>query len=92
MGLAALHFAGVLYFFSGVTTFAFQFGLIFLFFFGVYGVSFLVSMLVRRENATLLAVVICLFASVFCGYGLTVGDSKEWGIYFVWAAQFNMCK
>jgi ABC-type multidrug transport system ATPase subunit len=91
MTLASLHFAGILYFLSAPTIgFEIEFGVIFLFFFGVYSLSAFVSMVVRRENATLLAVIIALFAAVFCGYGLTIHQAKEWGIYFVWAIQFNM--
>jgi hypothetical protein len=86
-----MHFAGILFFLSAPTiSFAIEFGVIFLFFFGVYSLCAFVSMVVRRENATLLAVIIALFAAVFCGYGLTVDNAREWGIYFVWAMQFNM--
>lgn len=47
-------------------------------------------MVSRRENSTLIAVVIALFSAVFCGYGLTVRQAKIWNIYFVWFLQFNM--
>jgi energy-coupling factor transporter ATP-binding protein EcfA2 len=92
MILASVHFTAVLFFFSGVSTFVNQFFMVTFFFFGVYGVSNFVSMVVRRENATLLAVIITLFASVFCGYGLTIKDAKSSNIYFFWTTQFNMCK
>jgi ABC-type multidrug transport system ATPase subunit len=88
LALASLHFAGILFFLSSPTIgFEIEFGVIFLFFFGVYSLSAFVSMVVRRENATLLAVIIALFSSVFCGYGLTIKDATRWGIYFVWAMQ-----
>jgi hypothetical protein len=67
-----------------------MFAVITLMFFGVYGLCAFVSMVVRRENATLLAVVIALFSAVFCGYGITIEDSKEWGLYWIWCLQFNM--
>ena len=89
--LAGLHFSAVLYYLaSPVVPFGVLFGVIGLFFFGVYGLCSFVSMLVRRENATLLTVVVALFSAVFCGYGLTIKNAKSWGIYFVWAGQFNM--
>ena len=92
MILASVHFTAVLFFFSGVATFVNQFCMVAFFFFGVYGVSNFVSMVVHRENATLLAIIITLFGSVFCGYGLTIADAKSANIYFLWATQFNMCK
>jgi hypothetical protein len=49
------------------------------------------------ENAALLAVVICLFYSVFSGYALTVAKGTQWGLKGVlwdtnftrWAAEGN---
>jgi ABC-type multidrug transport system ATPase subunit len=91
IGLASLHFSALLYFLSApVIPFTIQFAVILFCFFGVYGLSAFVSMVVRRENATLLAVVIALFSGVFSGYGLTIQDAKDWGLYFIWCGQFNM--
>jgi ABC-type multidrug transport system ATPase subunit len=91
IGLASLHFSALLYFLSSpVIPFTIQFAVILFCFFGVYGLSAFVSMVVRRENATLLAVVIALFSGVFSGYGLTIQDAKDWGLYFIWCGQFNM--
>nr|KAJ3411035.1 hypothetical protein HK105_002739 [Polyrhizophydium stewartii] len=64
--------------------------MILLFFFGVYGMSAVVSMLVPRENASLLGVVVCLFAAVFCGYGPSLTQARNWGVFFIWALSFNM--
>ncbi|KAJ3047500.1 hypothetical protein HK097_011489 [Rhizophlyctis rosea] len=88
--LSALHFSSIYYFIAGPQLpFAKQFLIIYLQFFGVYGLAAIVSMLVRRENANLLAVVVCLFASVFCGYGPTLGQAKNWGVLFIWEMSFN---
>lgn len=66
-----------------------QYAAILLQFFGVYGLAAIISMLVRRENTTLLAVVCCLFAAVFCGVGPTLDKAKGWGILFIWEMSFN---
>jgi ABC-type multidrug transport system ATPase subunit len=89
--LAGLHFSSVLYFLAApVIPFWVQFTMITLLFFCVFGLASFVSMIVRRENATLLAVVISLFSAVFCGYGPTLADVRNWGLYFVWACSYNM--
>ncbi|KAI8910117.1 P-loop containing nucleoside triphosphate hydrolase protein [Gorgonomyces haynaldii] len=81
--LGALHFTGVLFWMaSPITTFRDHYVMIFLMFWGVYGLASFVTMIVRRENATLLA--------VFCGYGISISKATKWGIYFIWALQFNM--
>lgn len=59
-------------------------------FFGVYGLAAFVSMVTDRQNANLLAVVVSLFSAVLCGYGPTLTKAKSWGVYFLWAIQFNM--
>ncbi|KAH9275263.1 hypothetical protein BASA83_002498 [Batrachochytrium salamandrivorans] len=71
-------------------TFQTQYSMIMLFFFGVYGMSATVSMLVSRQSAPLLGVVVCLFAAVFCGYGPNIRQATHWGVYFIWALSFNM--
>ncbi|KAJ3175908.1 hypothetical protein HK101_010565 [Irineochytrium annulatum] len=74
--LASLHFASV-YLFLGrfPVPVGSQYALVALNFFCVYGMAAVVSMLVRRENASLLAVVVGLFSAVFCGFGLVVSAS-----------------
>ncbi|KAI8896888.1 hypothetical protein BC833DRAFT_553259 [Globomyces pollinis-pini] len=89
--LASLHFASILYLLAAPQIpFWVQFSMIGLMFFGVYGVASVVSMIVSRENSTLLAVVISLFAAIFCGYGPTLHDARKWNMYWLWAIQFNM--
>ncbi|KAJ3095668.1 hypothetical protein HDU97_006617 [Phlyctochytrium planicorne] len=41
------------------------------------GVAVIVSMIVRRENASLLAVIIGLFSAVFCGFGPSLREATE---------------
>ncbi|KAJ3033261.1 hypothetical protein HDV00_006551 [Rhizophlyctis rosea] len=88
--LSSLHFAAIYYFIAGPQlSFASQYAIIYLQFFGVYGLAAIVSMLVRRENANLLAVVVCMFAAVFCGYGPSLRQAQNWGIIFIWHMSFN---
>ncbi|KAI9347824.1 hypothetical protein DFJ73DRAFT_836448 [Zopfochytrium polystomum] len=70
-----------------------QFVLLLLNFFGVYGISMIISFLVPRQDAPLLAVVIGLFVGVFCGYGPQLNSTNQ--ILFDlspnrWAAEAQM--
>ncbi|KAJ3210108.1 hypothetical protein HDU67_005649, partial [Dinochytrium kinnereticum] len=56
---------------------------------GVHGVAVIVSMLVRRENASLLAVIIGLFSSVFCGFGPSLREATEKGYVFAYNVGTN---
>ncbi|KAL2918456.1 hypothetical protein HK105_201857 [Polyrhizophydium stewartii] len=88
--LSSLHFVALYRFLAHpAMTLENEFVVILLTFFGVYGAAAIVSMLVRRENAGLLSVVVNLFAAVFCGYGPTLLDAKSWGIIFIWELSFN---
>jgi ABC-type multidrug transport system ATPase subunit len=88
--LASLHFSAVLFYMSAMPyTYSILFNMIFWMFWGVYGICAFISMVIRRESATLLAVVIALFTTVFCGYGIAIADARRWGVYFVWLTQFN---
>ncbi|OAJ36968.1 hypothetical protein BDEG_21060 [Batrachochytrium dendrobatidis JEL423] len=89
--ICSLHFTAIfVYLATPEITFQTQYLMIMLFFFGVYGMSATVSMLVSRESAPLLGVVFCLFAAVFCGYGPSIRQATNWGVYFIWALSFNM--
>ncbi|KAL2916645.1 hypothetical protein HK105_203757 [Polyrhizophydium stewartii] len=88
--LSSLHFTALFYFLSRpLMPFDHEFVVVFLSFFGVYGAAAIVSMVVRRENAGLLSVVANLFAGVFCGYGPTLADAKNWNLLFIWELSFN---
>ncbi|KAJ3114227.1 hypothetical protein HDU96_002396 [Phlyctochytrium bullatum] len=49
----------------------------------------IVSMLVRRENATLLAVIVGLFSAVLCGFSPTMTEVKEGGYAFLYSIGVN---
>ncbi|KAJ3158449.1 hypothetical protein HDU86_002918 [Geranomyces michiganensis] len=88
--LSALHFAAIFAFISTpLMDFSAVYAITLLIFWGVYGLATIVSMLVRRENASLLAVVCALFAAIFCGYGPTLTNAKQWGLIFIWELSFN---
>ncbi|KAJ3123543.1 hypothetical protein HK098_001846 [Nowakowskiella sp. JEL0407] len=90
IALSALHFSSMFYYLSQpVFGFAVLYGVIFMKFFGVYGLSSVISMVVARANGPLLAVVFSLFAAVFCGYGPTIRQAKSWNILFLWEISFN---
>ncbi|KAJ3284823.1 hypothetical protein HDU79_007844 [Rhizoclosmatium sp. JEL0117] len=88
--LSSLHFASIFILLGKPTSsFGFIYLVILLQFWCVYGMAMLVSMLVRREDSALLAVVICLFSAVFCGYGPSIKDSYSMGITFLFAISYN---
>ena len=88
--ITSLHFSMFFYVLSRpLITFGKFYFLIFLMFYCVYGLSSLISMIVRRENSSLLAVVICLFAAVFNGFGPSLVDARQWGISFIWEISYN---
>ncbi|KAJ3004034.1 UNVERIFIED_CONTAM: hypothetical protein HDU68_005369 [Siphonaria sp. JEL0065] len=60
-----------------------QYILLALNFFGVYGMGQAISMVVRRENAPLLAVTTALISGVLCGFGPTLGDATDGGYSFI---------
>ena len=49
-----------------------------LYFYCVYGMASCVSMVVRREDGPLLAVVVSLIIGTLCGYGLSLLRVKQW--------------
>jgi hypothetical protein len=56
-------------------------------FYAIYGQSAAISMLVKRENAPLLAVVVSLFAAVFGGYVSAIPEPLKKISYAYWASE-----
>lgn len=84
LSLAALHFAGVFTLLARPTSpFHFVLAMTLGIFYGVYGLSMLVSMLVSRENAALMGVIASLIVACMCGFGPNLVQGKEWGIGWV---------
>ena len=46
------------------------------------------SMLVARENSALVGVIAALIASCLCGYGPSLVQGREWGVYFIQFSSF----
>ncbi|KAL7746683.1 hypothetical protein RI367_007962 [Sorochytrium milnesiophthora] len=85
--LSAFHFASIFAFLAQPqSSFERQFSVILLEFFGVYGLSAMVSMVVQRQNASMMAVISGLFAAIFCGFGPNLKQASDWGIIFIWVA------
>ncbi|KAJ3278858.1 hypothetical protein HDU76_009714 [Blyttiomyces sp. JEL0837] len=88
--LTSLHFTGMyMVLAKPVLDVYMQYAVVFLQFWGIYGMSCVISMIVRRENAALLAVVTGLFAAVFCGYGPNLVQARKWGIMWFFELSFN---
>ncbi|KAJ3390526.1 hypothetical protein HDU84_007377 [Entophlyctis sp. JEL0112] len=88
--LTSLHFTGLYMILAKPVLDPYtQYTLVLFQFWGVYGISCVVSMVVRRENASLLAVVISLFASIFCGYGPSLNQAQKSGYLFIFEMSFN---
>lgn len=88
--LAALHFSTIYHILSQpLISFNLFFGVIFLFWFCVYGLAACVSMIVKRENASLLAVVICMFAGVFNGFGPSLKMARDWRMIWFWDISYG---
>jgi hypothetical protein len=96
MALAALHFAATFTMFAMPAA---QFHQVLLAstlnLFGVYGMGTLVSMLLSRENAALVGVVVALILSCMCGFGPNLNLGRDWGLIIVqdlsytrWMAEF----
>ncbi|KAI9344657.1 hypothetical protein BDR26DRAFT_857366, partial [Obelidium mucronatum] len=86
----ALHFTAIFAFLALPST---PFPLLYLnfllVFFCVHGLAMFISMIVRKEDSPLLAVVISLSAAVFCGYGPSIKDGKKMGIQFIFDISYN---
>ncbi|KAG6017517.1 hypothetical protein E4U43_000994 [Claviceps pusilla] len=50
----------------------------------IYGLASIMSMLVRREDGPLMAMIVCLIIGVFSGYGPPLYTVKEWHLEWFW--------
>jgi ABC-type multidrug transport system ATPase subunit len=80
--LASLHFTAIFAVMSlPYMPFHEMLGIIFLVWFTIYGVSCLISMLVSKENAPLIAVVVTLVAGTLCGYANAIPFALQYMSY-----------
>ena len=79
--LGAFHFVSIFHFLARPATgFELLFINVWCQYFCVYGLSAITSMLVKRENAALLGVIISLIAACLNGYGPNLKQGREWGL------------
>ncbi|ORY53533.1 PEP carboxykinase-like protein [Rhizoclosmatium globosum] len=90
IAMAAAHFSAVYYLMSHPPiNLGLQYGAMFLNFFGIYGLSMIVSMLVRRENAPLMGVTSGMILGVLCGFAPTIKEAAEQGTLWIYALGTN---
>jgi ABC-type multidrug transport system ATPase subunit len=58
-------------------------------FYTVYGISFIVAMIVKRENASMVAVCVIIVFAVLCGNGPNLKDARKWGFEWFLDMSFN---
>jgi hypothetical protein len=88
--ICSLHFATILHLLARPIISIYRMYLIvFLLYFGIYGISAVISMLVDRQNAPLLGVIVCLFHSVTAGFGLSYRQLSENNLGWLYDIGFN---
>ncbi|KAI9347665.1 P-loop containing nucleoside triphosphate hydrolase protein [Obelidium mucronatum] len=90
ISLASLHFTAMYVYFTKPTySLELQYVLVLLNFFCIYGVSILVSMLVRRDIAPLMAIIVGLFLALMNGSAPRLIDAQRSGMGFLFALSPN---
>lgn len=90
IAVSSLHFAAIYQVLARpIIPFAIQYTLILAQFYGVYGVSAIISLIVRRENASLVAVIVSMVIAILNGYGPKMKNAHSWGIEFLWEMSYN---
>ncbi len=76
-----LHFTALFVVFAHpFTSFGELYSIVVLEYLAVYGLSAMMGMVVPRENAALLAVIVAIIAGVLCGFGPSIVQGRTWGI------------
>lgn len=88
MGLACLHFTVVLLFLARLVAVPWKvaFAAHLAYFWCVYGVAAVVAMVVRREDAPLLATMVSLVLGIVCGAAPSLAKVAEWRLLWLWRA------
>ncbi|KAJ3354135.1 hypothetical protein HDU83_005741 [Entophlyctis luteolus] len=90
IALTSAHFTAVYYLMAHPPIYlGYQYISLFLNFFGVYGMAMIVSMLIRRENAPLMAVTVGMIFGVLCGFAPTIIDATQQGYVFLFDIGMN---
>ena len=89
--IATLHFTSPFYFFGKPNiTFEKMLLIHLACLFAVYGLSFIAAMIVRRENASMIAVCTTLVMAVLCGSGPSLADMRK--IYLEWLLDMSYAR
>ncbi|TPX35213.1 hypothetical protein SmJEL517_g02343 [Synchytrium microbalum] len=88
--LVSLHFASVLMIMcSPPVSLSSLFLIILANFWGVYGISHVVSFLLRPADAPLIGVIFSMGCAIFCGFGPTLISARSWHLGWLWDLSFN---
>lgn len=89
--LSSFHFTSIYVYFAVPVfpSFFMHYAIVFLTFFGVYGIAALVSCVTSAKNANLLSVIFCIFAAACNGFGPNLTDLQDWGIPWLFDFSFN---
>eukprot|EP00158_Paraphelidium_tribonemae_P003535 Partr_v1_DN26205_c0_g1_i1_m48174 putative ABC transporter len=89
--ITALHYSSLFHFFARPNTpFLHMFAIHFCTFFAVYGMSFASAMLVKRENASMIAVCVALVNSVLSGSGPSITEMKK--VHLEWVLDISYAR
>ena len=81
MTISCLHYAAAYHLIARpLAGWGYQFLMAFSLYFGIYGTSAIVAMLVKRENASLMALVVGLFMAATSGYAVQFETMKKIGL------------
>lgn len=88
--LSSLHFTSIFFYLASPNiSFWKLWGVHLLQFYCVYGMSFAVAMLVKRENASLAAVCMAVVMAALCGDGPTLRTARTYGFAFLLEMSFD---
>ncbi|KAJ3096579.1 hypothetical protein HDU97_005753 [Phlyctochytrium planicorne] len=88
--ISALHFtAAFIILAKPMVDFSNQYLIILCLFWGIYGLSYVTSMVVRKEDASLLAVTMGLTLSLMCGFGPNLNQARDWHMLWLFEFSFN---
>ncbi|KAJ3109362.1 hypothetical protein HK100_003303, partial [Physocladia obscura] len=90
IALASAHFVAVYYLMAHPPIYlGVQYVAVLLNFFGIYGMSMIVSMFIRRENAPLMAVTVGMIFGVLCGFAPSIIAATKQGYIFLFDIGMN---
>ncbi|KAJ3253942.1 hypothetical protein HK103_007611 [Boothiomyces macroporosus] len=90
LAICSLHFTMFLHILPNpLISFWHFYWIIFGTYFGIYGLSAVISFLVEREDASLMAVVICLLHGITAGFGITLVTARDGHFGWLFDMSYN---